>query len=48
MTPLKNSDLDLEIFYKKEKLPQIELGDKVKIIIYLELPKEVEEGEKKR
>jgi len=47
MTPLKNSDLDLEIFYKKQKLPQIELGDKVKIVIYLELPKEVEEGEKK-
>jgi hypothetical protein len=48
MTPLKNSDLDLEIFYKKQNLPQIALGDKVKIVIYLELPKEVEEGEKKR
>jgi large subunit ribosomal protein L19 len=47
MTPLKNSDLDLEIFYKKQNLPQIALGDKVKIVIYLELPKEVEEGEKK-
>jgi large subunit ribosomal protein L19 len=47
MTPLKNSDLDLEIFYKNEKLPQIDLGDKVKVTIYLELPKEVQEGEKK-
>jgi large subunit ribosomal protein L19 len=47
MTPLKNNPLDLEIFYKKPDLPQIQLGDKVKIVIYLELPKEVEEGEKK-
>ena len=47
MTPLKNSTLDLEIFYKKPELPQIQLGDKVKIVIYLELPKEVGEGEKK-
>jgi large subunit ribosomal protein L19 len=47
MTPLKNNPLDLEIFYKKPDLPQIQLGDKVKIVIYLELPKEVGEGEKK-
>ena len=47
MNPLKNSSLDLEIFYKKAEIPQIELGDKVKIVIYLELPKEVGEGEKK-
>jgi large subunit ribosomal protein L19 len=47
MTPLKNSALDLEIFYKKPELPKIQLGDKVKIVIYLELPKEVGEGEKK-
>ena len=47
MTPLKNSALDLEIFYKKSKIPQIQLGDKVKVVIYLELPKEVGEGEKK-
>ena len=47
MTPLKNSTLDLEIFYKNPKLPDVQLGDKVKIIIYLELPKEVGEGEKK-
>jgi large subunit ribosomal protein L19 len=47
MNPLKNSSLDLEIFYKKLELPQIQLGDKVKVVIYLELPKEVGEGEKK-
>ena len=47
MNPLKNSSLDLEIFYKKAEIPQIQLGDKVKIVIYLELPKEVGEGEKK-
>ena len=47
MTPLKNSTLDLEIFYKKPEIPKIQLGDKVKIVIYLELPREVGEGEKK-
>ena len=47
MTPLKNSDLDLDIFYRKTELPNIELGDKINIVIYLELPKEVGEGEKK-
>ena len=47
MTPLKNNPLDLEIFYKKPDLPQIQLGDKVKIVIYLELPKEADEGGKK-
>ena len=47
MTPLKNSDLDLDIFYRKTELPNIELGDKINIVIYLELPKKVGEGEKK-
>ena len=46
MTALKNSALDLEIFYKKPELPKIQVGDKVQVIIYLELPKEVVEGEK--
>ena len=45
MTALKNSALDLEIFYKKPELPKIQVGDKVQVIIYLELPKEVIEGE---
>jgi large subunit ribosomal protein L19 len=47
MTVLQNNPLDLEVFYKKTDLPKISLGDKVKVIIYLELPKEVGEGEKK-
>ena len=47
MTTLKNIDLNLDIFYKKKDIPKISLGDKVKITIYLELPKEVAEGEKK-
>ena len=47
MTVLQNNPLDLEVFYKKTDLPKISLGDKVNVIIYLELPKEVGEGEKK-
>ena len=47
MTVLQNNPRDLEVFYKKTDLPKISLGDKVKVIIYLELPKEVGEGEKK-
>ena len=47
MTALANIDLDLPIFYKKEDLPTISLGDTVKVTIFLELPKKVEEGEKK-
>ena len=47
MTVLQNNPLDLEVFYKKTDLPKISLGDKVKVIIYLELQKEVGEGEKK-
>ena len=47
MSALQNIDLDLDIFYKNSNIPTISLGDKVKIIIYLELPKEVAEGEKK-
>jgi len=47
MSALQNIDLDLGIFYKNPDIPKISLGDKVKIVIYLELPKEVAEGEKK-
>jgi large subunit ribosomal protein L19 len=47
MSVLQNNPLDLEIFYKKQDIPEISLGDKVKVIIYLELPKQVAEGEKK-
>merc|ERR1711871_541653 len=47
MSVLQNCNVDLDIFYKKSDIPKISLGDKVKIVIYLELPKEVEEGQKK-
>ena len=47
MSPLQNLSLDLEVFYKKTDIPKISLGDKVKVVIYLELPKEIAEGEKK-
>mgnify|MGYP001222512732 CR=1 FL=1 len=47
MKALRNIDLDLPVFYKKENLPSLKLGDTVKVTIFLELPKKVEEGEKK-
>ena len=47
MTPLQNLSIDLDVFYKNPNIPEISLGDKVKVVIYLELPKEVAEGEKK-
>ena len=48
MTALQNIDINLDdLFYKKKDLPDISLGDKVRIVAYLELPEEVVEGEKK-
>ena len=47
MSVLKNISLDLDVFYKSSSIPKISLGDKVKVVIYLELPKETEEGQKK-
>ena len=47
MKALGNLDVDLSVFYKKENLPKISLGDTVKVTIYLELPQRVKEGEKK-
>ena len=44
---LGNLDLDLDIFYRKKDIPTFGLGDTVKVTTYLELPKKVEEGEKK-
>ena len=46
-TALQNSNLNLDIFYTKKDLPKISLGDKIKVVIYLELPKQVEGSEKK-
>ena len=47
MKPLGNINIDLPIFYKKEDLPKLDLGDTVKVTIYLELPKKVTDGEKR-
>ena len=47
MVALQNISIDLDLFYKKLDIPKISLGDKIKVVIYLELPKEVAEGEKK-
>ena len=47
MSALQNIPLDLDIFYKNSNIPEISLGDKVAITIYLELPKEAAEGAKK-
>jgi len=44
---LGNIDVDLDVFYKKTDIPTLSLGDTVKVTIFLELPKKVEEGEKK-
>ena len=47
MSKLQNSSLDLDIFYENPNIPKISLGDKIKVVIYLELPKGNLEGEKK-
>jgi large subunit ribosomal protein L19 len=47
MSALQNIPLDLDIFYKNQDIPKLSLGDKVSVTIYLELPKETAEGEKK-
>ena len=43
MNLLQNS----EVLYKKQDVPDLCVGDTVRITIYLELPKEQDEGEKK-
>jgi len=48
MEALGNLNVNLSNIYIKPDLPNLELGDTVKVTIYLELPKEVAEGEKKR
>ena len=47
MEALGNLNVNLSNIYIKPDLPNLELGDTVKVTIYLELPKEVAEGEKK-
>jgi len=46
MSVLQNNSIDLDIFYKNKDIPEISVGDKVKVVIYLELPKE-DNGDKK-
>ena len=38
---------DCDLFYKKSDLPELRIGDKTIVTIYLELPKEVSEDNKK-
>ena len=40
-------DTDLNVFFKNKNLPTIEVGDKVQATIFLELPKNATEGDKK-
>ena len=47
MNVLQNNFFNLEIFYKKSKIPRLSVGDKIKVLIYLELPKENADGKKK-
>jgi len=47
MSVLEDKLTGLDLFYKKENLPTISVGDKVRVVIYLELPKKVAEDEKK-
>lgn len=44
---LGNLDVKLKAFYKKPDVPLLAVGDTVKVTIYLELPKKVEEGQKR-
>ena len=47
MKVLRNIDVDLPIFYKRDDLPNLEIGDSVKVTIFLELPKKIGNDEKK-
>jgi large subunit ribosomal protein L19 len=47
MSVIENLDIDFDIFYKKVNNPEVNLGDVVKVTIFLELPKKLSEGDKK-
>ena len=47
MSVIDDLNIDFDIFYKKESNPTINLGDVVKVTIFLELPKKLDEGDKK-
>lgn len=44
---LGNLNLELNELSKKQDFPTLSIGDSIKVVIYLELPKKAEEGEKK-
>jgi large subunit ribosomal protein L19 len=39
--------INLDVFYKKQGIPILQIGDSVKVTVYLELPKNGEESKKK-
>ena len=47
MKALGSINVELSKIYLKPDVPNLELGDTVVVTIFLELPKEVAEGEKK-
>ena len=47
MSASQNRSFDLDIYCKNPNIPEISLGDKVRVVSYLELPKKAAKGEKK-
>ena len=47
MSVSQNRSFDLDIYCKNPNIPEISLGDKVRVVSYLELPKKAAKGEKK-
>ena len=47
MTVLQKVPLELDIFYKNYSIPKVSLGDRVRIVVYLELDSEIVNGKGK-
>ena len=47
MTVLQKVPLELDIFYKNYSIPKVSLGDRVRIVVYLELDREIVNGKGK-
>ena len=47
MSVSQNRYFDLDIYCKNPNIPEISLGDKVRVVSYLELPKKAAKGGKK-
>ena len=47
MSVSQNRSFDLDIYCKNPNIPEISLGDKVRVVSYLELPKKAAKGGKK-